>query len=93
LVIGITTVATIGSTGIVTGVTAGTSVISYAVTNSCGTYAATAVMTVNPLPSTGPITGTSTVCPGGNTTLNDGTPGGLWTSVLPAKRQLAHLTA
>jgi hypothetical protein len=79
-------VATINIFGIVTGVTAGTSLISYAVTNSCGTAAATAVVTVNPNPNAGSITGTLSVCPGATTPLADATgdPGGTWSSVTPA---------
>ena len=43
-----TSVATVDpSTGVVTGVAAGTSVISYAVTNSCGTTTVTTTVTVN----------------------------------------------
>jgi uncharacterized protein YjdB len=77
-----TTNATIGSTGIVTGLTAGTTTISYAITNTCGSKAATVTVTINPLP-TAPagITGTTTVCAGGATTaLSDVTAGGVWSS-------------
>ena len=42
-------IATVGSTGIVTGVTTGTAIISYTVNNSCGTVVATKVVTVNPV--------------------------------------------
>ncbi len=78
-----TTVATISATGLVSGVATGTSLISYTVTNSCGTAAATAIVTVNPLPDAGAVTGTFTVCPGATTTVSDATgdPGGVWSSV------------
>ncbi len=77
--------ASVGPTGIVTGITAGTSTISYTVTNSCGSFAATVVVTVNPLPNAGAITGTFTVCPTAATILSDATgdPGGVWSSVSP----------
>ena len=77
-----TTVATISSTGVVTGVAAGTSIISYTVTNICSTLAATAIVTVNPAPNAGAITGTFTVCPGATTNLTDltGDAGGTWSS-------------
>ncbi len=77
-------VATINIFGVVTGVTAGTSIISYAVTNSCGTAAATAIVTVNPSPNAGSITGIMVVCPSGTTPLSDAVGGGIWSSVSPA---------
>jgi len=75
--------ATVGSTGIVTGVTAGTDIITY--TNSCGSGYTTAVVTINPLPSAGTVTTTTaggayTVCVGGTITLMDGTAGGTWSA-------------
>ena len=76
-----TSVATTTGAGVVRGVTAGTSVISYTVTNSCGTAAATATVTVNPLPNAGSISGTTTLCAGSNTTLTDGAGSGTWSSV------------
>jgi len=44
---GATGIATVGSTGVVTGVAVGTATISYTVTNTCGSAAATRVVTVN----------------------------------------------
>lgn len=73
-------VATIGSTGIVSGVSAGTTIISYTVTNSFGSSYATKVITVNPLPTAGTITGTATVNIGSTTTLSNTTIGGTWSS-------------
>jgi len=67
-----TSVATVGPTGIVSGVSAGVALISY-------TYAgcaATKVVTVNPAPAA--ITGIASVCEGLTTTLTDTTAGGLW---------------
>ena len=69
-----TSVATIGSTGIVTGVTAGTSVITYSLVTGCIT---TAIVTVNPITA---ITGTSPVCVGATINLNETTAGGAWSS-------------
>lgn len=66
-----TAVASISSTGVVTGVTAGTSIISYTVSGS----SATSVFSV--LQSPGPISGASTVCAGSSITLSDATTGGL----------------
>lgn len=63
------------TTGAVTGVSAGTTIISYTVTGGC---ASAATVTVNPLPAS--ITGTASVCVGLTTTLADATGGGTWTS-------------
>ncbi len=70
-----TTIARIGSTGVITGVAAGTSTISYILSSGCGFSAKTA--TVYALPAA--ITGTATVCSGSTTTLSDAS-GGNWTS-------------
>ena len=72
--------ATVGSTGVVTGVTAGTDTIIYTVTNVCGTIPATKVITVNPLPDAGNITGASSVCVNATITLADVATGGVWSS-------------
>lgn len=74
-------VATVGAaTGIAGGVTTGTSVISYTVSNSCGSATDTQLVTVNTTPSAGVITGPDTVCAGSTITLADGVPGGIWSS-------------
>jgi hypothetical protein len=72
---GNTTVATIGiSSGIVTGVIAGTSVIKYTSPGGCSV---TTTITVNPV---APITGTLTICAGGTTALHNTVTGGTWSS-------------
>lgn len=69
-------VATINNiTGIVTGISAGTTVVTYKLSNSCFV---TGVITVNALPAT--ITGTPTVCLGSTTSLSSTTLGGTWSS-------------
>ena len=60
---GTTSVATVNSTGLVSGIAAGTSVITYTDNNGCQK---TATVTVNPLPT---ISGTLTVCAGSTTQL------------------------
>lgn len=68
-------IATIGSaTGVVTGVSAGVTIITYAI----GSCFVTTAVTVNPIP--GPITGTASVCIGGTTTLSCSPAGGTWST-------------
>jgi hypothetical protein len=70
----------VNSTGVVTGVSGGTSTIFYAQTNGCGTIATTLVIFVDPLPVVDTITGITTVCAGSSILLNDLTPWGTWSS-------------
>ena len=72
--------ATVNSSGVVTGVTAGSSTISYAVSNSCGTTTVTTDVTISDLPSVAAITGTTSVCAGSTTALANATGGGTWSS-------------
>jgi uncharacterized protein YjdB len=68
-------------TGVVTGVAAGTATIYYSVTNGCGTTVDTAVVIVNPLPSAGSISATSSsLCVGTIVTVSATVPGGIWSS-------------
>jgi uncharacterized protein YjdB len=73
-------IATVGSTGIVTGVSAGTVLISYSVSNACGSGIATKTVTVDPAPFAGTVTGASSVCVGASISLSDTVSGGSWTS-------------
>ena len=74
-------VATIGSSnGILTGVAAGNTDITYTITNSCGTATVTKAITVNAGAAAGSITGTASVCAGATTTLANATTGGVWSS-------------
>lgn len=75
--------ASVSSTGVVTGVSAGISTISYSITTSCGSAATTYLVTVNPPPAVLPISGLATVCEGASITLSDGTGGGVWSSGTP----------
>jgi len=70
-----TAVATIDTSGIVTGITPGTSVIRY--TSPAGCIRTTTV-TVNTAPA--PITGPGSVCVGSSITLSDTSSGGDWSS-------------
>ncbi len=81
---GSTGVATISASGMVKGISAGPSIISYTVTqNNCATTV-TSTITVNPLPIVNPITGVTNVCVGSTTQLANGTGGGVWSSATPA---------
>ncbi len=72
-------VATVDAiTGIYTGVSGGTSTLTYTLPTGC---IATAVVTVNPVPGT--IIGALTVCEGTTSLLTDATPGGMWYSSIP----------
>jgi uncharacterized protein YjdB len=73
-----TGIATIGSSsGLVTGVSSGTTAISYTV----GGCAAVTTITVNSLPN--PVSGTNHVCIGASATLTDVPAGGIWSSSNP----------
>lgn len=63
------------ATGIVTGVTAGTTVVTYTAATGC--YI-TKSLTINPVPA--PITGALNMCVGNTVTLSSGTGGGTWHS-------------
>ena len=82
-----TSIATIDTnTGIATGVATGTTVITYTVTNICGTSIATITLNVGPVPAVSGIYsagGTDIgICVGGTIQLSDSTTGGVgqWSS-------------
>ena len=75
---GIATVA--ASTGMVRGLAAGAAVITYSLTNICGTSSVEHNITVTPLPVAITITGSISVCPGGADTLSASDTGGTWSA-------------
>jgi len=77
-------VATVdASTGLVTGVSAGTSLITYTVTvGSCTNIATQLVTVIGPVAQT--ITGTTPLCIGSSATWTSTTTGGTWTSSVPS---------
>ena len=79
-----TSAATVDNSGVVSGIAAGTSTISYTVTNAnnCSTTA-TAVVTVNALPIVDTITGSHQVCVTSTKVLGNATTGGVWSSLTP----------
>ena len=66
--------ASVNTTGLVSGVIAGTSIISYTTSSGC---LSTKIVTVDPVD---PITGATTICAGGTSTLADGVAGGTWST-------------
>ena len=73
-----TSIAVVGSSsGIVTGITGGSAIITYGLTDGCS---ATATVTVIPYPNPGIITGKAGVCAGDTIQLTDTTAGGTWSS-------------
>ncbi len=77
-----TSVATIGTTGLVTGISQGTATISYTVTNACGTSRTTYVIGIQRTASL--ITGADTLCKGSTFIFTDSAIGGSWSSSNPA---------
>ncbi|RKR80714.1 PKD domain-containing protein [Mucilaginibacter gracilis] len=73
--------ATVGSSsGVVTGISGGTALISYVTTGSCVT---TKLITVSPVPA--PVTPAPvSLCAGDSLTMHDATAGGTWSSTGPA---------
>jgi len=65
------------ASGVVTGITTGTTIIYYTMAGGCNT---SKVLTVNPI---APITGTPTVCQGNTTALAYPGAGGSWSSLSP----------
>jgi uncharacterized protein YjdB len=75
-----TTIATISATGVVNAMAAGTAILSYSISASCGVVSATTNITINSLPAVGGITGATAMCAGTTTTLTDATTGGAWST-------------
>ena len=75
-----TAVASISNSGLVTAFTTGTTIISYAVTNTCGTTTKTTSVTVTDVPVVNNIAGNNSVCAKATTQLTDATANGTWNS-------------
>lgn len=69
----------VSGTGLATGLTGGTTLITYTLSSGCFRIAP---LTVNPLPA--PITGGSTICVSGTLDLDNTTAGGTWSSATPS---------
>ena len=71
------------STGVVSGVAAGSATITYTVTGTggCSNATATRTVTVTTAPNAGTLSGTQAICVGGSTTFtSNGNSGGTWTT-------------
>ena len=73
-------IATITSSGVVTGVSTGVDTIHYLLTNTCGSTTIARVVTIHVPPNPGVISGTAVVCEGSTVTLSDSVAGGTWSS-------------
>ena len=75
-------VATINSSGVITPVSAGTSLMTYTVTGTggCSNATATRTVTVTAAPNAGTLSGTEAVCMGGSTSFSSNGDAGAWTS-------------
>jgi uncharacterized repeat protein (TIGR01451 family) len=80
---GSATIASISGAGVVMAVASGTTIVSYSLTNSCGTALATAVVTVSAVPTVGTITGATMICSGESATLANTAGGGVWSGGTP----------
>ncbi|WP_161499174.1 DNA/RNA non-specific endonuclease [Flavipsychrobacter stenotrophus] len=74
-------IASVDASGNVYGISAGNPLITYTVTNICGTAYDTAAVTVNTSASAGVISGGTAICPGTTTSLTTGLAGGTWSSL------------
>ncbi len=68
------------ASGVVIGIAGGSVILSYNVANGCGINSATYLITVNPLPNIGAVTGGNALCLGGTLELADTTANGKWSS-------------
>ncbi|MEI6184717.1 MAG: gliding motility-associated C-terminal domain-containing protein, partial [Bacteroidota bacterium] len=75
-----TAAATVSNSGLVQGITAGNTTISYSLTNSCGTTTRTMNIVVGALPVVNPIVGNNNICVNTNTQLLETATGGTWVS-------------
>lgn len=74
-------VATVSSSGVVSGVAVGSAYISYSVNGTCGNAVSALPVTVNTVPAApAAITGAGAVCVGRLITLTNTSSGGVWTS-------------
>ncbi len=71
-------IATVSTSGVVTGLTAGIDTVKYTVTSTCGSVFASYAVTSNPLPVVPGITGSLSAAVGSTVTLANAATGGVW---------------
>ena len=71
-------VATINAVGTVFGLSVGSTTISYAYTNTCGTALATSTINVIPVPVATPVAGAAMICQGSSSLYTNTLVGGTW---------------
>ena len=76
-------IASVNTAGVVTGLSAGNAIITYSVSNSCGTATDTQMVAVNTAPPVPAIIGPYTVCAGAGITLSTTATAGIWSTSLP----------
>ena len=75
--------------GVVHSLAAGTDTIIYTHTDLCGLASATVVVTMDPLPNPGSISGQDTLCVGDSVQLIASVPGGVWSNQLSSVASLS----
>jgi hypothetical protein len=76
--------SSVTSSGVVTGLIAGTDIITYAFSNACSSVESYKFITIETLPAAGTISGASAVCAGTWTHLTSSVGGGIWLSGAPS---------
>lgn len=70
--------ATVNTSGVIRGISAGTVVVTYTYTNRCGTVFTLDTITILPLPDAGIIIGDSAICAGDSAQFTSTIHGGIW---------------
>lgn len=73
----------IGADGVLVLGSGPTDTVIYTRTNSCNSMAATAPVTITPMPDAGTISGYDSVCQGSTIVLSSSSAGGTWSSTIP----------
>jgi uncharacterized protein YjdB len=72
--------ASVTSLGVVTGITSGTDTVLYVLTNTCGSDTVSDIITINPQPVAGTISGPDSLCVGNSINLSHSGASGTWSA-------------